>query len=337
MKLSICIPSYNRPFELQQLLKSVDCKPETLEIVICEDLAPLRNQVREVVNDFKAKSCYKVTYIENEENLGYDGNLRKLIESATGEFVLFMGDDDRFYAGALDKYILFLNKYKDVGYVLRSYYSEHPDGTLEIFKYFNKETLIEPTLQNSAFLFKRTVSIAGVTFNRNEALKLSTNKFDGSLLYQLYLVLEISFKCASVYCDIPIAILAQTFRQDKTYFGASKNESKFQPGKVTSSNSIAFTKGFFEISKSFDLEHQTNITKLIRKDLSKYSYPFLSIQRKNGFLHFLKYSIVLAKETGINNSFYYYIYSFSLLIFGEKICDNTIIFIKDKLGYTPKL
>jgi abequosyltransferase len=337
MLLSICIPSYNRPDEIKRLLNSIDCKHTEIEIVICEDCAPLRNLVREVVEEFATNSVYKINYIENENNLGYDRNLRKLIEVSSGDFVLFMGDDDRFFDGALDKFINFIKNNLDVGYILRSYYAEHLDGRIEIFKYFNSTQRIECSLQNSAFLFKRTVSIAGVTFKRSEALKLSTSKFDGSLLYQLYLVLEISFKCNTVYCDIPVAIVAQTFRLDKPHFGASKNESKFQPGKVTPSNSIAFTKGFFEISKSFDIEHNTNITKLIRKDLSKYSYPILSIQRKNGFLHFLKYSINLAIQTGINESFYYYFYSFSLLIFGEKICDNIIIIIKNKLGYTPKL
>ena len=49
--------------------------------MICEDFAPLRKKVRDVVTKFKAKSHSQVTYIENDENLGYDGNLRKLIES----------------------------------------------------------------------------------------------------------------------------------------------------------------------------------------------------------------------------------------------------------------
>lgn len=337
MLISICIPSYNRPVELLRLLESIDCNKDKIEVVICEDKAPLRLEVSKNVEAFIKSTFYKVNYIENLTNLGYDANIRKLIEVASGDFVLFMGDDDRFYPGALDKFINFLENNSNFGYILRSYYGEHLDGKLEVFKYFKNTQKIKHSLINSAFLFKRTVSIAGVTFNRKAALDFSTNIFDGSLLYQLYLVLEISYSNDSIYCDIPIAIVAQTFRLDKPQFGASSSESKFTAGKVTPENSIAFTKGFFEISNYFDEKHNTNISELIRKDLSKYSYPILSIQRKNGAINFLKYMIRLGRETKINNSVYYYIYGFLLLVFGEKFCDNGIIFIKKTLGFTPKL
>ena len=50
--LSICIPSYNRPQQLGELLASVDCNPTDIEIVICEDLAPKRLEVRAIANAF---------------------------------------------------------------------------------------------------------------------------------------------------------------------------------------------------------------------------------------------------------------------------------------------
>lgn len=66
--ISICIPSYNRPEDLKRLLESVDSKNDNVEIVIREDKAPLRQEVRRVVDDFKRTTKYKVTYIENEIN-----------------------------------------------------------------------------------------------------------------------------------------------------------------------------------------------------------------------------------------------------------------------------
>ena len=38
--LSICIPSYNRPGELQNLLASIDCNPAEGGVISCVDLAP---------------------------------------------------------------------------------------------------------------------------------------------------------------------------------------------------------------------------------------------------------------------------------------------------------
>ena len=108
--LSICVPSYNRPDQLLTLLRSVDCRCELIEIIICEDVAPRRLEVRQAVAEFRQGSPYEVLYEENPTNLGYDGNLRRLIELAKGVFVLFMGDDDWFNPGTLDEYLDFLDR-----------------------------------------------------------------------------------------------------------------------------------------------------------------------------------------------------------------------------------
>jgi len=54
--LSICIPSYNRPRQLGELLDSIDCSSADIEVIICEDLAPKRVDVRAVVTTFSESS-----------------------------------------------------------------------------------------------------------------------------------------------------------------------------------------------------------------------------------------------------------------------------------------
>ena len=337
MLLSICIPSYNRPESILRLLQSVDAPVEKIEIVIAEDHAPRRIEVCNQVNLFKESSVYQVVYHENEKNLGYDANLRSLFSLAKGKFVLFMGDDDVFKPAALAKYIQFLEENSTYNYILRSYEIEHADKKVEIFKYFPKTTVINAGIESACFLFKRSVSIAGFTIARKRALELATDKFDGTLLYQLHLVLSIAYFEDTIFCDIPVARVTQSFRKNNTAFGTADRESRFTPGKISQENSIRFTEGFFEISQDFDNVHGTNLTSLIKRDLSKYSYPILSIQRKNGFSNFISYCSRLAKRTGINKTWHYYFYSIALLIFGENICDRTIGYIKTKFGYTPQL
>lgn len=334
--LSICVPSYNRPEQLEKLLLSIDGNPEHLEIVVCEDCAPRRTEVRAVADSFMKTSNYKVVYRENEVNLGYDGNFRRLIEVASGEFVLFLGDDDWFKAGALDAYIAFLSVNRDVGYVLRSHFAMHPDGVLEPFRYLPGPKRFSPGLETAGWLYKRTVSIGGVTFNRKSALRHATDRVDGTLLYQCHLVLEIAFTEATVYSDIPVVISWQSYREDKPNFGsAAKETGRFTLGKVTADNSINFTKGFFVIAEQFDRAHKTNLVDFVLTDLSKYSYPFLSIQRKRGVSAFVNYAVRLARETHLNHTWHYYFYAIALTIFGERICDKTILLIKRRLGYTP--
>ena len=336
MLLSICIPSYNRPESLLRLLQSVDAPVEKIEIVIAEDHAPRRIEVCNQVNLFKESSAYQVVYHENEKNLGYDANLRSLLSLAKGNFVLFMGDDDSFKPAALAKFIKFLEENRSYNYILRSYEIEHADKKVEIFKYFPQTTVLKAGIESACFLFKRSVSIAGFTINRRKALELSTSQFDGTLLYQLHLVINIAYLEDTIFCDIPVAKVTQSFRDNNVAFGTAANETKFTPGKISQENSIRFTEGFFEISDDFDKKQGTKLSELIKKDLSRYSYPILSIQRKNGFSNFFQYIIKLANRTGINQTWHYYFYSFCLLFLGEKICDRGIILIKKKLGYTPQ-
>lgn len=334
--LSICIPSYNRPQQLGELLASIDCKPADIEIVISEDLAPKRLEVRAIANAFAQASAYPTHYHENTINRGFDGNLRRLVECSNGEYIMFMGDDDLFVPGALASFIEFLKKNRDKPYVLRAYLTQHPDGRTEYFRYLPKTTLLTHSEATVAWLFKRSVTICGFTVSRAEALKYSTTDLDGTLLYQVYLMAQVCLRQDSIYCDIPVVHAVQTFREDKPMFGSSEAEkSRFTPGSVSHDNSINFTKAYFEVTAYLDKQHGTNLTKLVHIDLSKYSYPFLSIQRKRGIPSFLRYAKRLETEVGFGCTAYYHIYKWALVLLGEQVCDRFIARIKRAVGHTP--
>lgn len=334
--LSICIPSYNRPEQLDELLASIDCKPVDIEIIICEDLAPKRLEVRAIANAFTQTSAYLTYYHENPINRGFDGNLRRLVECASGDFILFMGDDDLFLPGALAQFIEFLKQNRDKPYVLRAYLTQHPDGRTEYFRYLPKTTLLTHSEATVAWLFKRSVTICGFTISRAEALKYSTTDLDGTLLYQVYLMAQVCLRNDSIYCDIPVVHAVQTYRKDKPMFGFSEAEkSRFIPGSVSHDNSINFTKAYFEVTAYLDKQHGTNLTKLVRVDLSKYSYPFLSIQRKRGISSFLRYAKRLETEVGFGCTAYFHIYKWALVLFGEQVCDRLIARIKSAVRHTP--
>jgi len=336
--LSVCIPAYNRPKELKRLLESIDADSDDLEILIIEDHSPGRSKIADVVNDFIESSGYCVRYEENENNLGYDHNIRKLVATASGDYILFMGDDDLFIQGALDKYLEFIRQNKEYPYILRSYISVHGNGIVETFKYL-PETIVIPAGEESVtWLFKRSVSLSGFTIRRQEAQQFATPDLDGTLLYQVYLMSEVCLLHDSVFCDFPVTQAWQTFRDDKPMFGASEAErGRFQPGAVSADNSINFTKAYFEVAGYLDQKHGTSLEPRIRMQISKYSYPFLSIQRKNGISQFLRYARRLDKELGLGVSGYFHCYKWGLVILGERICDRIIILIKKILGHTPEL
>lgn len=334
--ISICIPSYNRIDELKRLLLSIDCDPSIIEIIICEDYSPRREEIRSMVNKFAMESPYSIKYNENSVNLGFDGNLRRLLECASGEYVIFMGDDDYFLPKKLDKYILFLQKNTDIGYVLRSHLTEHSNGSIEYFKYLSKSQPFSAGEKTVAWLIKRSVSICGFTISRAKALKFQTKDLDGTLLYQVYLMSQVCLKYNSYYYSEPFVHNVHGCRDDKPMFGSSESErQRYTPGVVSEDNSINFTKSYFELTHYLDNLYGTNLTKLVLLDLSKYSYPFLSIQRKRGIIKFLRYAKRLEKEVGFGCTTYYHLYKWGLVFLGEKICDRIIIIIKRVVGHTP--
>lgn len=334
--VSICIPSFNRTTRLEKLLNSIDCNVNDVEIVISEDFSPNRNLIRQIVTDYSKKSKYNLVYNENDKNLGFDGNLRKLIEISSGDYVLFMGDDDLFIPNALDTYINFLKENSCYSYVLRTYKTIHNNGLIEDFKYLANRKVLEPGINSIVWLFKRSVTITGFTINRKAALRFSTVELDGTLLYQVYLMCQVCLLNHSIYCEIPFAYAVQTFREDSPFFGNSDAEKiKYKPGVVWEDNSINFAKSYFEVTDYIEKCNNLILTKYVRNEISKYSYPFLSIQRKRGVKSFLVYSNRLKHEVGIGNTFFFYIYKWALVILGEQLCDRIILFIKKINKSTP--
>lgn len=333
--VSICIPSYNRPIELKRLLDSIDSKCiDKVEIIVCEDKSNKREEIREVAHAYSNVTKFNFHYHENEVNLGYDRNIKNLVNRATNDFIIFMGDDDVFIPNALDKMIGFLSNNPSVGYVLKSHRFNFNNGTVEHFKYFKDTRFFEPGIDTYVSLFRRSVFISGFTINRHYIEGLETSHFDGSLLYQLYLLAEVALKYNCAYFDEP---LTKAFEEGIPYFGSSETEKgTYTPGTITVDNSLNFLKGFTKITEYIDTKYSIDATDIVKRDMSKYFYPSLAIQRDKGLKVFVDYVKEL-NNIGFNCTIYYYIYVISLIVLGKSTSDKIIASLKKRIGYTPQL
>ena len=329
--LSICIPSYNRPGPLLRLLRTIDTKAEDVQIVICEDKAPKRLEVRAAVEEFKKETRYEVKYIENEVNKGYDWNIRDFITQADGEYNMYMGDDDGFIPGALDQMITFLREHRELGYVMRS--SKGWDG--ELMRYYPGTKFFEPGMQAYVELFRKSVFISGFTYKRELAKESMTDRFDGTLLYQLYILGEICINHPSAYFDVPITHAYPS--TGEFFFGSSEKEKGlYEPGKISVKGSMAFVGSYLKISRYFDEKYGFCSTRCVQMDMSKYSYPILAYLQQIGRSQMLKCAWEMIK-LGMGRSVYFYVYIIGLLVLGKKNCDRLIAGIKSKMGRTPAL
>jgi len=117
MKLSICIPTYNRITDLKICLVSVIGainllgSSDVVEILISDNASD--DGTAEYIHSLpKTASNYIIHAWTNEFNVGGVCNVKKLMEAATGEYLFMLTDDDYLTPNAL----LILYKYLDVGY-----------------------------------------------------------------------------------------------------------------------------------------------------------------------------------------------------------------------------
>lgn len=334
-KISVCIPAYNRPDLLISLLDSIlGQKYTNYEIVICEDASPMRDQIRNIVDEYKIKWPEIFHYYENEKNLGYDGNIRNLITKSSGDYCFFMGNDDLMYPDALRTVALAISRHDNIGVVLRTYasFDERPENINQIFRYFENEAFFPAGPDTITTFYRRSVVISGLVINRDEALKYSTNIFDGTLLYQLYLVANILTEMNGVFSPKVLALYRNGGIPD---FGNSETEKeKYVPNNQTPESSIHFMRGMLEIIKWTEKKRNIQIVKRVTTDIGNYCYPILSIQSKQPTAIFLKYSWHLG-ALGLWKNKMFYLYFLLLIVLGPGLVDRIIQFIKRYIGYTP--
>ncbi|MDP3015301.1 MAG: glycosyltransferase family 2 protein [bacterium] len=335
--ISICIPAYNRPDKLYQLLKTIDADNlNEIEVVVSDDFSPRREEIKKTVEQFRKESKYSVVYHENEKNLGYDGNLKETVKAASGKWLVFMGDDDEFIPEKLNKLITFLKEHDEVTYVLRSYEVVHDDGKTEKFRYYSGNKFFEPGEKTYEELFRKSVFISGFTIKREPILPYLVDYFDGAALIQIYWVAELVLNSRAAYFDEPITrhVENKSYRAKELMY--DEETGKLVARRADLKRSLNFLSGYIKIAKFMDQKHGFHSTRKIMLDLSKYSYPSLSIHREEGLAVFLEYARGLNK-LGFNITPYYYMYVLFLIIFGKKFCDLGIRIIKNILGRTPRL
>jgi glycosyltransferase involved in cell wall biosynthesis len=335
-KLSICIPAYNRARYLSPLLDSVLSQNyQEIEIVISEDNSPERELIADIVSQYRQRGFDCIRYFANGQTLGFDGNLRVLFERATGDYCVMMGNDDLLCPGALHTIGTLLADHPEVAVAIRSYgwfYSD-PTAVDQVVRYFPDNRIFAPGESTAATFFRRVGVLAGLVFRRSDAIAVATDRFDGSLYYQVYLAAELLLRGHGLYIAETIAIC----RENKPDFGQSQTEQgKFQPGTYTSGARISMIQALLEIASFMDEIHHGNMHQRVLKDLGNYSYYFLAYQAGSPLSNFWTYYRTLG-AMGFNGNGLFHLYFAGLALLGRANCERLIKFLRMKLKSTPRL
>lgn len=334
--LSVCIPAYNRAKYLRQVLDSVINQKEYLfEIVVCEDVSPQREEIAEIIKSYQEIHGDLIVYHENVTNLGFDRNLRQLIKTASGDYCVFLGNDDVLCPGALKNLSEIVTRNKNIGVILRGYgwFNGTPDNVIQTVKYFPDERLMPAGLDSLSFFYRRACVLAGLTIARNAALELETSEFDGTLFYQLHLVGNIILKYDGVFTPEIIALC----RADETPdFGHSSAEKgKYTPGEYTIDARIHMMTGIVTIAEAIDKKNKGALAGILR-DIANYSFPWLSYHADKKYGVFKKYYQGLG-NLGLSAFPMFHVYYYLILVLGAGRVETLINFARNSLGYTPRL
>lgn len=100
IKLSICIPTYNRAALLKEALESIISQAtDQIEIVVSDNAST--DNTKEIIEEFQ-KRFSQIQYFCWGDNQGADKNYIKVIELAKGEYCWWLGSDDALMDGAID-------------------------------------------------------------------------------------------------------------------------------------------------------------------------------------------------------------------------------------------
>lgn len=271
-ELTIAIPAYSRSQELEQLLESIkrmDVLPG--EVLVCEDKSPQRARIREVVD--KARSGLAgcgcdLVYIENIENLGYDGNLRQLFARATRKWVMLMGNDDLVLPSAIRSIQGFLENAGETQVMSRSYLKFQGDlaGKQGTFRFDRRDRIFGPQNCCAGQIIRLVGFVSGLVVLRSFAVEAETAAYDGTLYYQLYLATLAFFSGGIGYikeCTVASRV------GNPPLFGSSSAESNAHtPGRYTAEARLAMWDGILRICADVERDRKVSLVGAMRRELA---------------------------------------------------------------------
>lgn len=185
MKISICIPQFNRIAYLLKSLKIIEEQSyENIEIVVSDDDSS-DNTTEEILNLSKVYK-YPIIYSKNVPNKGFDYNYRKCIELGTGEYALVIGNDDSLYGKDAIKFLVqFLkrNNFPDVGFC--NCIEERTNNSL--LKRAHETKVLGTGTEIALKYYSGFSFVGGLIYKKSTFDKLNTDKHDGSVYAQMYL------------------------------------------------------------------------------------------------------------------------------------------------------
>lgn len=271
--LTIGIPSYGRPQDLNFLLQSIASSttyPD--EIVILEDASPDAERVSQIAEIWRDKFeslSIKIFFQINPINLGYDKNLKELLRLSSSDFVTFIGNDDIFTVNGIEILKKFISKNPKINAFSRTFTRFNQlNGVLHeigVSRFAKEDTVFTPANALPAIYFRISAYFGGLTYARKWALSHEVNFFDGTLYYQVYLSGMAFYDGGIGYVGKPVV----GGRTDGVpLFGSAESEkSVHSPGGYSPKARASMWSNILRISQFIDMTFNSNSEVSVHKEI----------------------------------------------------------------------
>lgn len=210
MRISICIPHYNRAQYLLVVLESIRRQTYSdIEVIISDDCSTddSASVIPAYIARVGADSHVTFRYVRREKNGGYDINTRTSLELATGEYLFILGNDD---ALATDHTVA------DLVGILETL--GMPDVAFGNYCLYGDRNHVGRRALSTAVIgkgpsvaikaFRSFSFVAGIIFRRNAFEAYNTSKHDGTVYVQMYLGARI-IAAGGVLATIDVPLVAK--------------------------------------------------------------------------------------------------------------------------------
>ncbi|MGV4793545.1 glycosyltransferase [Rhizobium sp. F40D2] len=139
IKLSICIPTYNREAYLRNSLTYCENNYRfdfPFEVVICDNAST--DGTQQVVEEFISRGL-PIRYYKREANAGAAANVTSALRLGKGEYLIYLADDDILIADAVADTIRYLDNNPEVTCAHAPWFLYDEVAKTDIMKFYNVE------------------------------------------------------------------------------------------------------------------------------------------------------------------------------------------------------
>lgn len=270
-ELTIAVPSYARPIELDALLRSASELTELPgEILICEDNSPDREKIRKIAEIWAPQfelGGSKLTYRENSKNLGYDGNVREVLKASSGQWIMLIGNDDLLLPSGVTRTRQRIENNPELT-MFSSAYLKFRDSIQEIIgvtRICGDDQIFNFRNAESGVIIKASGFVGGLVIKKQFASDAATERFDGTLYYQVYLAALAFTRTGIGYISTPTVASRVG---NAPLFGAAPSENRsHKPGIYQADARVAMWEGILNIGAAVEQASGLPILSGFRREL----------------------------------------------------------------------